>query len=149
KLPEDQSAPSDLIVHEMLHQYEGIQSARISTYSGAQGVHGSEEHGFNDSGSSGWVPSYTLFRRVQVGEVSSMRGDQNPIPVPVRNPDYFIGSFHSIMHGFRASQTINHFYGKCINVASGLSYPILGSKISLESDCKGHSAGFSLLSNGV
>lgn len=148
-LPEDENDPSELIVHEMLHQYENVQNRRIYTYVGAEGVHGAEEHGFDDSGVDGWSTWYKLFMRGQVAEISSMRGGQNHLPVPVGSPEYFVGSFNSIMHGFTATDTISHFYGKCINVASGLSYPTLGSRLSLKNDCKGHSASFSLLANGV
>lgn len=146
-LPNNANAPSELVVHEMLHQYEGIQGSRINTYIGVEGVHGPEEHGYTDV--NGWAPWYELFMRGQVGEISTMRAGQNQIPVPVSNPEYFIGSFNSIMFGFSVTDTISHYYGKCIGVASGLSYPTLGTKVTLQSDCKNHAANFSLLPNGV
>ena len=92
-------SPLPVVLHEMLHSYEAHQTGVLHHYNGVEGLHGAEEHGFNDQGPEGWNEWYRLFFRGQGAEVTPMRIGTN-WPAPPANPDYWIGVFKTVRHGF-------------------------------------------------
>lgn len=95
------SAPSAVILHELLHSYESHHQSVLGEYNGLNGLHGAEVHGFQSDGSQGerdWVEWYRYFIRGQVAERADQSVSVN-LPAPVTNPDYFVGTFGSFRRG--------------------------------------------------
>lgn len=91
-----------LFLHEILHQYEGNQQSYHSLYIGAEGLRGSEEHGFpNATVSEGWNEWYRTFLRGQAGELVTMRPGIT-LQTPPTNPSYCMGTFSSMKYGMRS-----------------------------------------------
>jgi hypothetical protein len=94
--------PQQLFLHEVLHQYEGNQQSYHWLYVGAEGLHGSEEHGFPQATpSEGWNEWYRHFIRGQAGETVAMRPGIT-LQTPPTNPSYWVGTFSSIKYGMRS-----------------------------------------------
>lgn len=101
--------PSDGLYHEMLHQFEDGSESSHHLFTGIQGLHGGEEHGYtydfgNDhwNHTQEWLAWYRAFVRGQVGESLDLQTIPQ-ITVPLSNAPYHVGTFSSIRYGLRTS----------------------------------------------
>ncbi len=95
------SAPSPVILHEMLHSHEAHHDSVMHRYGGVDGLHGAEEHGFPEHASNGelhWVKWYRHFTRGQVPERTDVQSGVT-LPAIVNDPDYYVGPFAHFRHG--------------------------------------------------
>ncbi|MDB5815800.1 MAG: hypothetical protein JWN23_2917 [Rhodocyclales bacterium] len=102
------NTPVTAILHEFQHTYE-TPNRMAKNYIGVDGLHGAEEHGYNNfpGGNYDWLYWYRNFIRGQAGEDSSMRSADTGIPppygAPIQPAPYYVGIFKGI-HNHLAPQ---------------------------------------------
>ncbi|MEY2934131.1 MAG: hypothetical protein RL033_4880 [Pseudomonadota bacterium] len=97
----DLTGPNPALLHEALHNYEGYNEQSLHFYLGADGMHGSEEHGYysGDNGELDFALYQRLYLRNQVAEVDSTRVDVLAA-APFPEAALWVGVFDTMRRGY-------------------------------------------------
>ncbi|WP_437731969.1 hypothetical protein [Sorangium sp. So ce1335] len=94
--------PNAVLLHEVMHNYEGYNRNTLRSYNGIHGLHGSSNHGYHDgsNGEHNFVYFYRHFLRGQVAELEAMHPDHGWPTVGAPPESLYLGVFPVLRHGF-------------------------------------------------
>ncbi|MGC4087869.1 MAG: hypothetical protein QM756_08230 [Polyangiaceae bacterium] len=92
------TTPNPYFLHESLHNQEAYNADILHNYNGVSGLHGANQHGYYDEGSSGetdFIKYYRAFMRGTLADLDSFRPNVNYPSIPTTS-DMYTGVFQTL-----------------------------------------------------